>query len=106
MILTQDAAHEVWIINHDIATSLGLSPTPIFLKSTPDLHRRNTVRRVHPYAHTQHIKVLKHLYTYDMDVRCSSQGFGASTMTLQHHSSSALLQFSINPPLICTCITV
>ena len=45
----------VWSLNHDITTSLGLSPTPIFLK----LHRRNSVR-VDPYAHSQHIKVLKH----------------------------------------------
>ncbi len=49
----------VWSLNHDIATSLGLSPTPIFLKPTPNLHRLNSVR-VHPYAHPQHIKVLKH----------------------------------------------
>ncbi len=49
----------VWSLNHDITTSHRLSPTPIILKSTPDLHRRNSVR-VHPYAHSQHIKVLKH----------------------------------------------
>jgi hypothetical protein len=49
----------VWSLNHDITTSFGLSPTPIFLKSTPDPHRRNSVRG-HPYAHPQHIKVLKH----------------------------------------------
>ena len=48
-----------WSLNHDITTSLRLRPTPIFLKSTSDLHRRNTVR-VGPYAHPQHIKVLKH----------------------------------------------
>ncbi len=42
-------------LNHDIATSLGLSHTPIFLKSTPDLQRRNNVR-VGRYAHSQHIK--------------------------------------------------
>ncbi len=49
----------IWSLNHDIATSLGLRSTPIFQKSTPDLHRRNRVR-VHPHAHPQHIKVLKH----------------------------------------------
>ncbi len=49
----------VWSLNQDITTSFGLSPTPSFPKSTPDLHRRNSVR-VHPYAHPQHIKVLKH----------------------------------------------
>jgi hypothetical protein len=50
----------VWSLNHDITTSLGgLGLSSIFLKSTPALHRRNSVR-VHPYAHPQHIKVLKH----------------------------------------------
>ena len=29
----------VWSLNHDITTSLGLRPTPIFVKSSPDLHR-------------------------------------------------------------------
>ena len=32
--------------------------------------------RVDPYAHPQHIKVLKHLHTYDMDVGCILRGFG------------------------------
>ena len=50
---------QVWSLNHDITTSLGLGLSSIFLKSTPALHRRNSVR-VHPYAHLQHIKVLKH----------------------------------------------
>ncbi len=45
----------IWSLNHDITTSLGLRPTPIFLK----LHRLNSVR-VHPNALPQHIKVLKH----------------------------------------------
>ncbi len=49
----------VWSLNHDITTSLGLRPTPFSQKFTPDLHRRNSVR-VHPYAHSQQIKVLKH----------------------------------------------
>ncbi len=49
----------VWCLNHDITTSFGLSPIPIFLKSTPTLHRRNSVR-AHPSAHPWHIKVLKH----------------------------------------------
>ena len=150
----------VWSLNNDITTSLGLSPVSIFLKSTPHLHMRNSVR-VDPYAHPQHTKVLKHfvyisygsgmsstvvcslshhittslrlnhtpfflksnptgqtsaavwgwthvpihgiprcwntLYTYDMDMGCTPSGFGASTMTLQHHSGSTIPQFSSNP---------
>ena len=42
-----------------ISLRTRLRPTPIFLNSTPGLHRRNSVR-VHPYAHPRHIKVLKH----------------------------------------------
>jgi hypothetical protein len=49
----------VWSLNHDITTSLGLGLSSIFLNSTPDLHRRNSVR-VHAYAHPHHIMVLKH----------------------------------------------
>jgi hypothetical protein len=51
----------VWSLNHDITTSRGLGLSSIVLKSTPDLHRCNSVR-VHPYAYAypQHIKVLKH----------------------------------------------
>ena len=50
---------QVWSLNHDITTSLRLRPTPIFLKSSPNLHRHNSVR-AHTYAHPQHIKVMKH----------------------------------------------
>ncbi len=86
----------VWSLNHDITTSLGLNHTPIIQKfTTPDLHRHNSVR-VDPYVHSQHIKVLIFLYTYDMDGGCSLWGFGASTMTLQHHSGSDLHQLSKN----------
>ena len=48
----------VWSLINDITTSIGLRPTPIIQKSTPNLHRRNSVI-VHPYAHPQHMKMLK-----------------------------------------------
>ena len=54
-----DAIQACWSLNHEIATSLRLCPTAIFLKSTPDLHRHNSVR-AHPYTHPWHIKVMKH----------------------------------------------
>jgi hypothetical protein len=44
-----------WSLNHGITTSLRLCHAPIFQKSTA-----NYRVRVHPYAHPQHIKVLKH----------------------------------------------
>ena len=49
----------IWSLNHDNTTSLGLGLSPIFLKSTPDLHRPNIVR-AHTHAHPQHSKMPKH----------------------------------------------
>ena len=49
----------VYSLNHDCTASLGLNCTPIFQKSPPTLHRCIGIR-MHPYAHPQHIKVLKH----------------------------------------------
>ena len=64
----------VWSLDHDITTSLGLSHAPIIQKSTtPDLHRHISVR-VQPYAHSQHIKVLKH-FIY-VSYGCGMQSMG------------------------------
>ncbi len=49
----------VWSLNHDLTTSLRINNTLIFLKSYPTWHKSNRVK-VHPYAHPQHIKTLKH----------------------------------------------
>ncbi len=46
-------------LNHDTTTSLGLRHAPIFLKIHPHLYGHNSVR-MQPYAHPQHLKVLKH----------------------------------------------
>ncbi len=63
IIWMRNAVHKstgVWILNHDItAKLLGFSQTPIFIKSTLNMLRHNSVR-VDPYAHPQHVKVLKH----------------------------------------------
>ena len=63
----------VWSLNHDLITSLRLNHLLISLKSNPTWHKSNSVR-VDPYAHPQHIKVLKH-FIY-MCYGCAS-GFGA-----------------------------
>jgi hypothetical protein len=47
----------VWSLNHDTATSYRLGNTPFSLKSTPTW---TTAIMMHPYAHPQHLKVLKH----------------------------------------------
>ena len=53
----------LWSLNDDLTTSLGLSHTPNFPKIHPHLQRCISIR-VHPNAHPQHIKVLKHfIYT-------------------------------------------
>ena len=46
-------------LSHEITSSLRLRLPQYCQKSTPDLHRHYSVR-VDPYAHPQHIKVLKH----------------------------------------------
>ena len=49
----------VFSLNHDTATAYRLGHTPISLKFTPTC-TCNTAIRMHPYAHPQHLKVLKH----------------------------------------------
>ena len=49
----------LWSLNHDLTTSLGLRHALNFPKIHPHMHTWNIVR-VHPCAHPQHVKVLKH----------------------------------------------
>ncbi len=76
---------EVWSLNHHITTSLGLSHTPHFLKSIPNLYRCNGIR-VDTYAHPQHIKVLK--YFVCIQYQCGMQSMGA--WSLNHHITTSL----------------
>ena len=81
----------VWSLNHDITTSLRLGLSPIFLKSTPDLHRCNSVR-ADPYAHPQHIKVLKHfVYIWH---GCGMHSKWVWSLNHDIHSDSPLPKFS------------
>ena len=57
----------------------------LFKKSTPDLHRCKSVR-VHPCAHSQHIKVLK-LFIY-MYYGCGMQSTGV--LSLNHDITTSL----------------
>jgi hypothetical protein len=62
-------------LNHDVTISDRSVPTP---KLTIAPRLRGSIRlRVVPYTHSQLIKVLKHLHTYDRDVGCSLRGFEA-----------------------------
>ena len=75
----------LWSLNHDLTASLGLSHAPNFPKIHPNLHMRNSVR-VHPYAHPQHIKVLKHfVYTW---YGCGMQSMGL--WSLNHDLTTSL----------------
>jgi hypothetical protein len=47
-------------LNHDTTTSYRLSNTPFSLKFTPTCTRITAIR-VYPYAHPQHLNVLKHV---------------------------------------------
>jgi hypothetical protein len=77
----------------------GLPPKP--QNSTPDLHRRITVR-VDPYAHIHSIlRYQKALYTSNMDVGSSLKPVVASTITLQHHTGSGLPSKPKTPPPTC-----
>jgi len=49
----------VYSLNHDTTMSYGIHLTPVSLIWPSPAHRYNSVR-VHPYAHPQHMKVLKH----------------------------------------------
>ena len=85
--------HPKWVLslNHDTTTSLGLNPTPIFQKSTPDLHRHNGVG-VHSYAHQQHTEVLKHI-VYIQD-GCGTQSEASCSLT---HDTLKLFGLSHTP---------
>jgi hypothetical protein len=67
----------VWSLNRDLTTSLGLSHAPIFRKIHPHPYRRNSVR-VHPYAHPQHLKVLKHFVYFQYG--CGMQSMGVCSL--------------------------
>ncbi len=95
----------VYILNHDTTMSFGLHLTPIFKKFGPHLHRYNSVR-VHPYAHPQHMKVLKH-FLY-IQYECGMQSVVIyslnhyTTMSFELHLTPIFQNFA--PP--CTGITV
>jgi hypothetical protein len=83
----------VFSLNHDNPTSLGFAHTLIFQKLAPSyLHMYFSVR-VNPYAHPQHIKVLKHIVCILYECGLQSEAFAALTMTPHHHSGLLIPQF-------------
>jgi hypothetical protein len=93
-------------LNHDTTTSFGLRLTPIYQKFCPHFHRYNSVR-VHPYAHPQHMKVLKHFIYIQYGYGKQSVGVYSlihdTTMSFGIH---LIPIFQKNWPPPCTGITV
>ncbi len=96
-------------LNHDTPASFGFGHTPIFQNLAPTPHRYYSVR-VNPHAHSQHIKVLKHIvyiqYGCGMqsEASCSlnhdtpaSFGFG-HTPIFQNLAPTALTGICRKPP--------
>ena len=77
----------LWSLNHDLTTSFGLCHALNFPKIHPhlQLQRWNSIR-VHPYAHPQHIKVLRH-FVY-LWYRCRMQFVGL--WSLNHDLTTTL----------------
>jgi len=64
-------------LNHDTATSYRLGHTPFPLKFTPTC-TCNTAIMMHPYAHPQYLKVLKH-FVY-IQYGCGMQSMGVCSL--------------------------
>jgi hypothetical protein len=71
-------------LHHDTATSYRLGHTPFPLKSPPTC-TCNTAIRMHPYAHPQHLKVLKH-FGY-IQYGCGMQSIGV--FSLNHDTTTS-----------------
>ena len=80
-------------------------PYQNFPKFGPHLHRYNSVR-VHPYAHPQHMKVLKHFVYFQNG--CGRQSVVAYSLNHDTTTSFGLHLTPIfqNVAPTCTCITV
>jgi hypothetical protein len=63
-------------LNHDLTTSYRLGHTPFFQKFTPTCTMYYGIR-VCPYAHPQHLKVLKHFVYIHYGCGMQSMGVGS-----------------------------
>jgi len=71
---------------HD--TTIQAQPYPSFPKIHPHLHMYYGIR-VYPYAHPQHLKVLKHFVYIQYGCGMQSKGVCGLNLTPQHHTGSA-----------------
>ena len=91
-------------LNHDTATSYSLGHTPFFLILTPHLHTYYSIR-MHPYAHPQHLKVLKHFVYIQYGYGMQSMGL----LSVNHDTATSYrlsdTPFPLKSPPTCTCNT-
>ena len=87
-------------LNHDTTTSYMLSHTPFSLKFTPTC-TCNMAIRMHPYAHTQHLKVQKH-FAY-IFYGCGVQSMGAFSLNHDTTTSYRLSHTPFSLKFIPTC---
>jgi hypothetical protein len=80
-------------LNHDTTTSYRLGHTPISLtlEFTPHLHMFYDIR-VDPYAHPQHLKVLKH-FVY-IQYGCGMHSMGVCSL---NHDTTTSYRLSNTP---------
>ena len=90
-------------LNYDTTTSYRLGHTSIILKFTPTC-TCDMARRMHPYAHPQHLKVLNHFVyiqygcgMHSMEVFSLSHG-----TTTSHRLVHTLFSLKFTPT--CTCV--
>jgi len=90
-------------LNHDTTTSCRLGHSPFFLNCTC-----KTAIRMHPYAHPQHLKVLKHFDFVYIQYGCGMQSMGVCSL---NHDTTTSYRINHTPfslkftPTPCTRIT-
>ncbi len=78
-------------LNHDTTTLFGFRHTAIFQNLAPTPHRYNSVR-MSPYAHSQHIEVLKHIIC--IQYGCGMQSEASCSL---NHGTPASFGFAHTP---------
>jgi hypothetical protein len=78
-------------LNHGTTTSYRLSNTPFSRKIHPHLHMYQGIR-VYPYAHLQHLKVLKH-FVY-IQYGCGMHSMGVCSL---NHDTTTSYRLSNTP---------
>jgi len=92
----------VWSLNHDTTTSYRLGHTPFSL-TPPPTSTCNTAIMMHPYAHPQHLKMLRHCVY--IQYGCGMQSMGVCSFNHDTTTSYRLghTTFPLKLAPTCTC---